>query len=173
MTCVLYLLLLQAVLGGFDVLWNHEYQEQLPQRPSAALEQKIHGARELLYACFFFALAGFEWHGCWTVPLFLILIIELALTAWDFIVEDLTRRLSAVERTTHLLLSVNGGAYLALLIPVLWRWKDQPGQLLAIDYGILSPLLAGFGLAVLLWGFRDLIAGLRLSHPSISSGSRS
>ena len=149
----------------------------MPQRPSAALEQKIHGARELLYACIFFALAGFEWHGYWTVPVFLILIIELALTAWDFIVEDLTRKLSAVERTTHLLLSVNGGAYLALLIPVLWRWKDEPGRLLAIDYGVLSLLLVGFGLAVLLWGFRDLMAGNRLtnqvSHPPLSSGSHS
>jgi len=57
MTIVLYLLIFQAILGGFDVLWNHEYQEKLPQKLSAALEQKIHGVRELLYALVFL-----HWH---------------------------------------------------------------------------------------------------------------
>ncbi len=59
MTIVLYLLIFQAILGGFDVLWNHEYQEKLPQQPSAALEQKIHGVRELLYALVFFCIGTF------------------------------------------------------------------------------------------------------------------
>ncbi|MGR9116460.1 MAG: hypothetical protein ACU85E_11900 [Gammaproteobacteria bacterium] len=177
MIFVLYLLLFQAILGGFDVLWNHEYREKLPQRPVAALEQKIHGARELLYAVIFFALAGYQWHGHWVLPLTLVLISELMLTAWDFIVEDRTRILTSVERTTHLILSVNGGAFLALLIPVLWNWKDEPNQVLSVDYGSLSLLLDGFGVAVLLWGLRDLIAGIRLSNkPSVfplSSGSLS
>jgi hypothetical protein len=177
MTFVLYLLLLQAVLGGFDVLWNHEHREKLPSRPAAALEQKIHGVRELLYAVIFFTLAGYEWHGYWVLPLSLTLAVELILTAWDFIVEDHTRTLSAVERTTHLILSVNGGAYLALLMPVLWRWRGEPSSLVTVDYGGLTWLLNGFGVAVLLWGFRDLIAGIRLpnkasSYP-LASGSRS
>ena len=163
MTIVLYLLIFQAILGGFDVLWNHEYQEKLPQKPSAALEQKIHGVRELLYAFVFFALASFEWHGYWAVLLSLVLIIEILLTAWDFIIEDQTRRLTAVERITHLVLSINGGAYLALLAPQLWGWASESSQLINIEYGSLSTLLIFFGFAVLVWGIRDLIAGIRLT----------
>ena len=171
MTIVLYLLIFQAILGGFDVLWNHEYREKLAQQPSAALEQKIHGVRELLYALVFFGLAGFEWHGYWAILLSVILVIEMLLTAWDFIIEDQTRRLSAVERTTHLILSINGGAYLALLVPLLWDWASRSPQLLAIDYGSLSTVLIFFGFAVLVCGIRDLIAGIRLSAYPLYSRS--
>ncbi|WP_051906420.1 hypothetical protein [Methylomarinum vadi] len=162
MSEVFYLLIVQAALGGFDVLWNHEYRERLPHSAFAALEQKIHAARELLYAGIFFALAYAEWHGWWVIVMAMPLAIELLLTAWDFIVEDRTRKLSAVERTTHLLLSVNGGAYLALLVPQFVHWGSQPTRVLAADYGLLSLALLGFGLAVLGWGIRDLIAGIRL-----------
>jgi hypothetical protein len=171
MTFVLYLLIFQAILGGFDVLWNHEYKEKLPQQPSAALEQKIHGVRELLYAFVFFALAGFEWHGYWALLLSVILIIEMLLTAWDFIIEDQTRRLSSVERTTHLILSMNGGAYITLLVPLLWDWASESPRLLAINYGSLSYLLVFFGFTVLVWGIRDLIAGIRLSAYPLFSRS--
>jgi hypothetical protein len=173
MTIVLYLLIFQACLGGFDVLWNHEYKEKLPQQPSAALEQKIHGVRELLYAFVFFALAGFEWHGYWAIFLSAILVIEIMLTAWDFIIEDQTRKLSPVERITHLILSMTGGAYIALLFPFIMDWTSKPPQLLAIDYGNLSYLLVFFGFAVLVWGIRDLIAGIHLSDYPIFSRSYS
>ncbi len=171
MTIVLYLLIFQAILGGFDVLWNHEYQEKLPQQPSAALEQKIHGVRELLYALVFFALALFKCHGYWAIVLGLILLIEMILTAYDFIIEDQTRKLSAVERTTHLILSMNGGAYLALLIPILWGWSFKSSRLFVIDYGNLSTLLIFFGFAVLACGIRDLIAGIRHSPYSFFARS--
>lgn len=164
MTVLLYLLIFQAVLGGFDVLWNHEYKEKLPQQCYAALEQKIHGVRELLYAFIFFAIACFQWHGYWAYLLALLLVIEIMLTAWDFIIEDQTRKLSAVERTTHLILSINAGAYIALLIPILRDWTSKPNQLLTINYGSISYLLVFFGFAVLLWGYRDLFAGIYLSR---------
>lgn len=169
MTIGLYLLVFQAILGGFDVLWNHEYQEKLPQQPSAALEQKIHGVRELFYAFVFFGLASFEWHGYWAILLSVLLVIEMILTAWDFIIEDQTRRLSAVERTTHLILSMNGGAFIALLVPLLWNWAYESPRLLAVDYGPLFHLLIFFSFAVWVWRIRDLIAGMRLSaHPLFS-----
>ncbi len=161
MTWVLALLIVQAVLGGFDVLWNHEYKERLPHWPLAALEQKIHGARELLYGGIFFALAFAEWHGLWAGALILVLLIELLLTACDFVVEDRTRKLAAVERVPHLLLSVNGGAYLALLAPLLASWLSEPDRIVAVDYGLPSTVLGVFGLAVLGWGVRDLAAGFR------------
>src|SRR5688572_18720939 len=118
MDAVIWLLVFQGLLGGFDVMWNHEWKERLPGRPSAALEQKIHGVRELFYAVVFIGLAWYEWHGAWAWGFLGVLASEILLTAWDFVVEDRTRRLGATERVTHLVLSMTGGAYVALLLPV-------------------------------------------------------
>jgi len=43
MDVVIIILIFQAVLGGFDVVCNHELKERLPSKPSAALEQKYMG----------------------------------------------------------------------------------------------------------------------------------
>ena len=166
MDYVIGLLLFQGLLGGFDVMWNHEWKERLPSRPSAALEQKIHGVRELFYAVVFIGLAWYEWHGVWAWVFLAVLAVEILLTAWDFVVEDQTRRLSATERVTHLVLSMCGGAYVALLMPVLSEWSQQTSELTAADYGMRSWVLTAFGLGVLAWGWRDLASGLKLATRS-------
>lgn len=166
MTAILWLLAAQGLLGALDVLINHEWREGLPQRPGAALEEAIHGVRELLYAVVFAGLAWFEWRGAFAWLLAGVLLAEVALTAWDFVEEDRTRRLSATERLMHLALSMGGGAYCALLVPVLWRWHGEAAALHRVDYGPVSWLLSAMAIGVLAWGVRDLAAsramGLRL-----------
>jgi hypothetical protein len=163
MKTVIYVLIFQGLLGGFDVVWNHELKENLPGKLSANLEQKIHGLRELLYALIFIGLAWFTWNGTFAWILFGLLIIEILLTAWDFVVEDKTRVLSSNERVIHLTLSMGGGAYVALLIPQLLDWSHQPTGFAGIEYGILSWILTLFGVGVLGWGVRDYLSGVRLS----------
>lgn len=160
---IIYILIFQGLLGGFDVLWNHEFKEKLPSKQTAALEQKIHGVRELFYAVVFLGLAWLTWSGVWAYVLFGIILIEIALTAWDFVVEDKTRLLSPTERITHLVLSMTGGAYVAFLIPVLFEWSHLPTALAGIDYGILSWVLSALSLGVFAWGIRDLWSGLNLT----------
>ena len=163
MNIIIGLLIFQGLLGGFDVMWNHEWKEKLPANASAALEQKIHGARELLYAVVFIGLAWFAWHGIYAWIFFSVIVIEVLLTAWDFVVEDQTRKLSPTERITHLVLSMTGGAYVAFLIPVLLAWSQLPSSLSAADYGTSSWIMSILGLGVLAWGVRDLRSGLQLS----------
>lgn len=163
MKIVIYVLVFQGLLGAFDVLWNHEWKENLPSKLSANLEQKIHGLRELLYAVIFVGLAWFAWHGAWAWLLFGLLVIEVLLTAWDFVIEDQTRTLSPNERIIHLTLSMGGGAYVALLIPELWGWAQQPTAMVGADYGIGSWILSLLGVGVLGWGVRDYWSGMRLS----------
>lgn len=163
MNAVISLLIFQGVLGAYDVIWNHEWKERLPTKPTAALEQKIHGIRELFYAFVFIGLAWWTWHGFWTWILFGVIIIEVVLTAWDFVVEDKTRVLSAAERITHLVLSMTGGAYVALLIPVLLNWSQLPSVFICVEYGVRSWLLTIFGTGVFAWGIRDISSGLALS----------
>lgn len=168
---VLWLLVFQGALGALDVLWNHEWREQLPRRPGAALEQWIHGVRELLYAVVFAGLAWLEWRGAWAALLAAILVVEIALTAWDFVVEDRTRVLSPAERVTHLVLSMTGGAYVALLVPHLWAWFQLPGGLVARAPGVLSWILSVEAIGVFAWGCRDLASSYRLRVPAAAHGS--
>lgn len=168
MEIVIYILIFQGLLGGYDVLWNHEWKEKLPTKPTASLEQKIHGVRELFYAVVFLGLAWLSWNGIWSWILFGIIVVEIALTAWDFVTEDKTRTLSPTERVTHLVLSMTGGAYVALLIPVLIEWSRLPSELVMLDYGVRSWVLSVFGIGVFLWGVRDLWSGLVLSSRTAS-----
>lgn len=117
-------------------------------------------------SCFtplFLGLAWLSWHGIWAWILFGIIVIEVLLTAWDFVTEDKTRTLSPTERVTHLILSMTGGAYVALLIPVLIEWSDSPSMLVGTEYGVHSWVLTVLGVGVFLWGVRDLWSGLALS----------
>lgn len=162
MQTLFLLLIFQASLGGFDVLYNHEYREKLPTRPSAALEQLIHSLRELLYTFLFAGLANWTWCGNWAFLVALVLALETGLTAWDFVVEDRTRVLGPAERITHLILSMCGGAYVALLIPLLWQWSQTPTGIHPQDHGLLTHILNFFAVTVFVWGIRDAIAAIRL-----------
>lgn len=163
MEIVIYILIFQGFLGGYDVLWNHEFKEKLPTKPTAALEQKIHGVRELFYAVVFIGLAWLSWNGIWAWVLFGVIAIEIVLTAWDFVTEDKTRTLSPTERVTHLVLSMTGGAYVALLIPTLIEWSHFPSELAGVEYGVRSWILTVLGVGVFVWGVRDLRSSLALS----------
>jgi hypothetical protein len=158
MNALLWLLAAQGLLGALDVLVNHEWREDLPHRASAALEQAIHGWRELLYALVFAGLAWCEWHGAWAWVLGAVLLIEIGLTGWDFVEEDRTRVLSSTERLMHLVLSMGGGAYCAMLAPILAGWARLPSGLALVDHGIVGWLLTLMSGGVLIWGVRDLLA---------------
>jgi hypothetical protein len=170
MDTVINLLIVQGILGGYDVLWNHEWKERLPSRPTAALEQKIHGVRELLYALIFFGLAWYAWKGLFAWMLAAILCVEIGLTAWDFVVEDQTRELGANERILHLILSITGGAYLAVLIPHWSVWVGSVSRLESVGYGFRSWILTVLALGVFAWGLRDLKSGFGSSR-SPATGS--
>ncbi|MFC4158729.1 TIGR01777 family oxidoreductase [Chitinimonas lacunae] len=172
MTPLLILLWLQALLGAADVLWNHELKEKLPQRPSARREQWLHGVRELLYAVVFAGIAWLEWRGLWAGVFAAVLLIEVWLTALDFIEEDRHRLLGPTERVMHLLLAMGGGAYVALLVPVMSDWAGQPTALQPVNYGWLSPALSLAAVGVLAWGVRDLLARPQAVVSNLDFGPR-
>ncbi len=116
----------------------------------------------------FLGLAWLSWHGIWAWILFGVIVIEVLLTAWEFVTDDNTRTLSPTERVTHFVLSMTGGAYVALLVPVLVEWSRFPSGLVPVEYGLRSWVLTVLGLGVLVWGVRDLWSGLALSSPGDS-----
>ena len=155
----------QALLGGFDNLWHHEITERLPAKRAAALETSLHAAREVLYAFVFFAFAWFEWHGAWVALLVGVLGAEIVITLADFVVEDRTRRLPALERILHTVLAINLGVMLAALAPTLSSWWQQPTSVVSADHGALSWLFTVFAVGVSAWSVRNALAVLHHRRP--------
>lgn len=164
MQTVLILLSIQGVLGAFDNFWNHELKERLPSRPSARLELTLHALRQVIYAAVFATIGWWRWDGLWAAVLAILLAVEIVITLWDFVEEDRSRKLSALERVTHGLLTLNYGAVLSLLAIELVEWFDAPTGFTAVDHGAFSWLMTLYGAGVLAWAARDAIAVLRLSE---------
>lgn len=158
------LVYLQIALGAFDTLYHHEFTERLAWRKTAACELKLHAVRNGFYAVIFFALAWSEPHGTFAALLLALLLIEIAITLWDFVEEDLSRRLPATERVTHTLLALNYGAILVLLVPQIWDWTALPAGLVPAFHGFGSVVLSAAGFAVAVFGLRDWLASGRAAR---------
>jgi phosphatidylglycerophosphate synthase len=150
-----YALILHGVLGGADVIINHELLARIPSRPNAGPEERMHAARELLFAAIFLSLAWFEWHGqlvWWIAALFL---GEVLVSARDVVIEGETRVLPVPERILHLFLFMNLGVLLLLVGAALLGWSDAPTGLARVDYGWASWLLTVLALIAFGWAVRD------------------
>jgi len=166
MTLVFSLLTVQTLLGALDTIWNHEIGERLPGRRAARHELALHATREFIYAFLFVALAWHEWHGAWAALIAFGLLLEAVVTIADFVVEDCTRRLPAFERVLHTVLTLLFGVLLMAIAPVLLNWWALPTEVVTVDYGGFSVLLALFAVGMTAWGVRDAVAALTHFRPA-------
>jgi hypothetical protein len=164
MTAALIVMLIQAVLGATDNLVHHELEAALPARPGARGELALHAAREGIYAVLFLGLAWLEWRGAFAFALMALLLVEVAITLKDFLVEDATRRLPPLERVLHTVLAISYGAFLALLAPTLIGWAAAPTAFVLTSHGPISWLLSLAGVGVAAWSARNVIAVLALGN---------
>jgi uncharacterized protein len=170
-TTLSVLLTLQVLLGGFDNLWHHELQAKLPQRPPARRELRLHAVREAIYAVVFIGLAWCEWHGGWAIVLALLLVVECGVTLADFLEEDRSRQLPALERALHTLLTIGYGLFLGLFAPRLIEWAMQPSALVFSPHGLWSWWFTLAGLGVLAWSVRNLRAARSLAAVEMAPAS--
>ena len=161
MNAALTLLLVQGVLGAFDTLWYHEWQQRLATRATGRRELLLHASRDFAYGLLFGSLAWVTWNGAWAWVLAVLLLCEIVITLCDFVEEDLHRPLPPGERVMHTILAIVYGAFLANLVPQMVAWSNQPTGFAAADYGGLSWLLTLMAVGVVGSGIRDLNAGLR------------
>jgi len=171
MTPALAVLSIQGVLGAYDNFRNHEFREGLPHRSSQRRELTLHAAREAAYCILFPTMAWLEWHGWLAWLLAAIIVGEVGVTCWDFVEEDRTRRLSTNERMLHTILTLNYGAFLALLFPELIFWAQKPANLMVVDRGAWSWLMSIYSLGVLLFGIREASAAIKLSKQATTSAT--
>ena len=159
------ILVLHGLLGGFDTLYNHEWDARLPLKPYAAQELKLHAGRSGLYVLIFGGLAWFEWHGAMVAVLAALVVAEFALTLVDSVVEDRTRVVAATERVVHMILGVTTGAWAGFVFYTGFTdWWTRPTALSATAYGEVSWLLTLFALVVALSAIRDAVAARHLDR---------
>lgn len=170
MNVVLWLLAVQGIIGAFDTLYYHEWRARLPARGrKAAPELFLHAARDAFYFVLFVSLPWVSWHGAWTRVLVAVIVAEIVLTLWDFVVEIAVRKdlgdVYAGERVTHAVMGILYGAMIACLIPELIGWWSMPTALLWQPAPVPEFLRWGLtvmAIGVLLSGLRDLYAALGL-----------
>lgn len=155
------LITLQVFMGAFDTLVHHEGTERLAWRASQRDELRLHGVRNFFYVVIFLAFAWTEPHGVYTMILATILAVEVLITLWDFVEEDLTRKLPPTERINHTLLALNYGAILALAAPYLYAWSLLDSAVLPANYGWWSIMATASAIGVGLFSIRDLLAAAR------------
>lgn len=168
MKVALWLLAIQGLIGAFDTIYYHEWRARLPARgPEAAPELALHAARDFLYGVLFCTLPWLAWSGGWVLALLAVLVAEIILTLWDFVVEIAVRRnlgdVYAGERVTHAVMGILYGAMVGYLIPVLFHWWSQPSGLIAEPAPVpvmLRSSLVLMGIGVIASGVRDLYAAL-------------
>lgn len=171
MTAVLCLLTLHGLIGGLDVILNHELVERLPNQVWAKSEEALHGAREFIFAIVFGGLAWFEWRGLMAIVLGLIIAAEYLISFADTLLEDKTRRLPLNERALHTILFINLGAYTALLVPHLIEWAGMPTGMHLTHHGILTWMLSALALFSLAWSLRDTLSYFSLRKKQEATAS--
>jgi len=159
----LRLLVLLALLGAFDTLYYHEWRARLPALGLTARDElRLHALRDFVYAILFATIPWIAWQGFYVFALAALLLIEIILTLWDFVVEDWIRKpLGGVypgERVMHAIMGIVYGAALASLIPTMHQWWFLPARLAIVAPPpslILGAILTLMAAGVLLSGIRD------------------
>jgi hypothetical protein len=162
MTALQATLLLHGLLGGADVLLNHELLVRLPSRPGAAAEQRLHSLREAIFGLLFPSLGLFAWHGWLAWWPALLLLAEIGVSLRDTVVEGRTRRLPLPEQILHVLLFINLGVIATLLLQALPGWLALPSGVHALPADGPGSWLAAMGAISLAWSMRDALSARRL-----------
>ncbi len=158
MSAAIWLLLLQASLGAFDTLYYHEYRLSLPSAEHTRTELRLHAARDMAYTVIIGSLGFVTWNGLLMWVLLTLLVMEIGITLWDFIEEDRIRRLPAGERSMHAVMGIVYGAFLAYLVPEMWRWGSASTGFGPSYHGFPAWILLLLSLGVFVSGVRDMIA---------------
>ncbi|MBS1700843.1 MAG: hypothetical protein JST12_04215 [Armatimonadetes bacterium] len=163
MKTAIWILLVQAILGATDTLYYHEYKLRLPHGDHTQTELRLHAVRDFCYAIIIGSLGFVTWQGPLAWILFAILIAEIVITLWDFVEEDKVRKLPPGERCMHTIMGIVYGAFLAYLLPELWKWSQEPLGWGPSYHGFPAWVLLLIATGVAVSGVRDLIASFRPS----------
>jgi hypothetical protein len=170
----LILLSVQGCFGALDTLYYHEWRHRLPANAFfVALELRLHGVRDLIYGVLFCALPRLRFQGIYLWLLVGLLLAEIVITLWDFVIERRIRiplgGLPNGELVMHTVMAIIYGAFLATLFPHLMVWANSPTALVPHSVEIAPWLVLAMtvmGIGVTAAGVRDLWYGLKKTSVS-------
>ena len=160
-------LIAHGLIGGADVIFNHEMIARIPAQANTGAEEILHSARELIFATLFSGLAWFEWHGLAAVFIAALLLTEVLISTVDTVLELDTRVLPVTERIAHVFLFVNMGIVVTLVGQALLAWGRLPSGIAPVDHGAASWMLSVLAVLALGWSVRDGLNALRRARPAI------
>jgi hypothetical protein len=158
MNTAIWILMTVACMGAFDTLYYHEYKLRLAHGEHTTTELRLHAVRDFAYAIIIGTLGWATWLGALTYVLGVLLIMEILITLWDFVEEDKIRKLPPGERIAHSLMGIVYGAFLAFLVPEMFKWADEPTGFGSAYHGFPAWVLSIVAIGVFVSGVRDLIA---------------
>src|SRR6266705_2033159 len=88
-----YTLFLLGCLGAADILIYHSVAHGIRSHPSSARELITHSLRGPTYAVLFLFIPNFLMQGCFAWALLLLFAFDVAISIWDFSLEQGSRRL--------------------------------------------------------------------------------
>ena len=154
-------LIAHGLIGGADVVFNHELIARIPAQRNSGPEEYLHSARELIFAALFFALAWYAWHGVAVWFIAALLLAELVVSTIDMVLEIDTRVLPVTERIAHVLLFVNFGIVVTLVGQALLAWSRLPSGIMPVSHGAASWVLSALAVLALGWSIRDGINAMQ------------
>jgi phosphatidylglycerophosphate synthase len=161
--------MLHGLIGGVDVLLNHELLARLPGQAWSGPEERMHSAREWIFFAIFASLAWFEWHGAAVWWIALLYLGEVLVSARDVVIEGNTRVLPKPERVLHLFLFMNLGALVVLVGQVSVGWHALPTAVVRVGYGWASWVLSLMAAGALAWAIRDGVSAAKPAPPPATS----
>src|SRR4051812_34950713 len=88
-----YILLAMGILGGVDILLFHSIAHGIRSHPDSKNELFAHSLRGPIYGTLFILIPNFELGGSYVWLLFAILVLDVAVSIWDFSVEAASRKI--------------------------------------------------------------------------------
>jgi len=161
MSLFVLFLIVHGVLGGLDVVVNHEMIVHLPKRPGSKAEQRLHAAREAIFATLFLAIVWWEWHGAWVLFPAGLLLAELLVSMRDAAIEGETRILPVTESVLHVALFVNLGALFAFGGQQLRAWAALPAAVTPAAPDWPAWALSAMAVLAMAWAIRDAVSAQR------------
>lgn len=175
-----YLLFVLGCLGATDIALFHSVAHGIREHPDARRELLAHSLRGPTYAALFLVVPNFRPGGAWFWALAALLVVDVAISIWDFAIEGNSRcflgGLPAGEYVLHMVMAMVFGALAATVAFEAGQWGMAPTSLAyepAAVPDLLRLAMAAMALLVLLSGVQDALAARRLRGRPIRATEKS
>ncbi len=164
-----YILFVLGCLGAMDIALFHSLAHGIRSHPDSVTELAAHSLRGPVYATLFVLIPNFILHGVFIWGVLALFLIDVAISIWDFALEQHSRRflggLPSGEYVLHMLMAIVFGALMASFLHGAKGWLSAPARLLYAPAAVpiaLRFVLFVMAALVLVSGMQDAIAAVRL-----------